>query len=78
MLPFAISNTIYKDESQVVRMFMHKFSKFANTTWLFKGDYLLVMERIPIKDVDIKVLLQTALTYKTNDRMIYMKGIDAS
>lgn len=57
MLPFAIFDTIYKDESQVVRMFMHKFSKFANTTWLFKGDYLLVMERIPIKDVDIKILL---------------------
>lgn len=43
-----------------------------------KEDYLLAMERSPIKDVEIKVLLKTALTDKINDREIYMKGIDAS
>ena len=43
-----------------------------------KEDYLLAMERSPIKDVEIKVLLKAALTDKTNDRDVYMKGIDAS
>lgn len=43
-----------------------------------KQDYLLAMERSPIKDVEIKVLLKSALTDKINDRLVYMKGIDAS
>ncbi len=43
-----------------------------------KEDYLLAMERSPIKDVEIKVLLKAALTDKINDKEVYMKGIDAS
>lgn len=43
-----------------------------------KEDYLLAMERSPIKDIEIKVLLKAALTDKINDRVVYMKGIDAS
>ena len=43
-----------------------------------KGDYLLAMERSPIKDTEIKVLLKNALTDKINDCEVYMKGIDAS
>lgn len=43
-----------------------------------KNDYLLAMERSPIKDVEIKQLLKEALTDKINDREVYMKGIDAS
>lgn len=43
-----------------------------------KDDYLLAMERSPIKDVEIKVLLKAALTHKIDDRQLYMKGIDAS
>jgi cell filamentation protein len=43
-----------------------------------KDDYLLAMERSPIKDVEIKVLLKAALTDRVNDREVYMKGIDAS
>lgn len=43
-----------------------------------KDDYLLAMERSPIKDVEIKALLKAALTDKVNDREVYMKGIDAS
>lgn len=43
-----------------------------------KEDYLLAMERSPIKDVEIKELLKKALTDKINDRIVYMKGIDAS
>lgn len=43
-----------------------------------KTDYLLAMERSPIKDTEIKVLLKQSLTDKINDREIYMKGIDNS
>ena len=43
-----------------------------------KDDYLLAMERSPVKDLEIKTLLKAALTDKINDREIYMKGIDAS
>lgn len=43
-----------------------------------KEDYLLAMERSPIKNTEIKFLLKEALTDKINDREVYMKGIDAS
>lgn len=43
-----------------------------------KEDYLLAMERSPIKDVEIKVLLRAALTDEINSREIFMKGIDHS
>ena len=43
-----------------------------------KEDYLLAMERSPIKDVEIKVLLKAALTSEVNSREVYMKGIDHS
>lgn len=43
-----------------------------------KEDYLLAMERSPIKSVEIKVLLKEALTTEISSREVYMKGIDAS
>ena len=43
-----------------------------------KEDYLLAMERSPIRDIEIKHLLRAALTDQINDRQIYMKGIDHS
>ena len=43
-----------------------------------KEDYLLAMERSPIKDVEIKFLLKNALTDQIDDREVYMKGIDVS
>lgn len=43
-----------------------------------KTDYLLAMERSPIKDIEIKELLKQSLTDKVNDREVYMKGIDNS
>lgn len=43
-----------------------------------KEDYLLAMERSPIKDVEIKVLLKGALTDEINSREVYIKGIDHS
>lgn len=43
-----------------------------------KEDYLLAMERSPIKDVEIKVLLKGALTDEVDSREVFMKGIDHS
>ena len=43
-----------------------------------KEDYLLAMERSPIRDIEIKHILKNALTDKINDRELYMKGIDNS
>lgn len=43
-----------------------------------KQDYLLAMERSPIRDIEIKLLLKQALTDRINDREVFMKGIDAS
>ena len=43
-----------------------------------KEDYLMAMERSPIKDIEIKHILKTALTDKINVREIYLKGIDHS
>ncbi len=43
-----------------------------------KEDYLLAMERSPIKDTEIKLLLGSALTSEIDNRDVYMKGIDAS
>ena len=43
-----------------------------------KEDYLLAMERSPIKNTEIKILLKEALTDKIDDREVFMKGIDAS
>ena len=43
-----------------------------------KSDYLLAMERSPIKDTEIKELLKQILTDKVEDREVYVKGIDNS
>lgn len=43
-----------------------------------KEDYLAAMERSPVKDIEIKYVLNNALIDKINDREVYMKGIDAS
>ena len=56
----------------------HELKKVIDWSKVDKGDYLLAMERSPVKDVEIKVLLKQALTDQINDRSIYMKGIDAS
>ncbi len=43
-----------------------------------KEDYLLAMERSPVRDTEIKALLSRALTDKVDDRQVYMKGIEQS
>lgn len=55
-----------------------EIGKVVDWSKVDKDDYLLAMERSPIKNIEIKVLLKNALTDKINDREIYMKGIDAS
>ena len=55
-----------------------ELGKVIDWSQVDKNDYLHAMERSPIKDIEIKVLLQPALTDNINDRLIYMKGIDAS
>ena len=55
-----------------------ELGKVIDWSMVDKEDYLLAMERSPIKDVEIKVLLKDALTDSINDRLIYIKGIDAS
>ena len=56
----------------------HEIGKVVNWSLVDKEDYLLAMERSPIKDIEIKFLLKNALTDHVNDREIYMKGIDHS
>ena len=46
--------------------------------FLKKSDYLLAMERSPVKDVEIKSLLEPALTNRADDASLYFKGIDVS
>lgn len=52
--------------------------KVINWSKVDKEDYLLAMERSPIKDTEIKLLLKNALTDDVNSREVYMKGIDRS
>ena len=59
-------------------IFKKKLGKCVDWSKVDKQDYLLAMERSPIKDLEIKELLRGALTDKINDREVYMKGIDAS
>ncbi len=56
----------------------NEINKVVDWSKVDKDDYLLAMERSPIKDIEIKVLLQSALTDDINNRDIYMKGIDHS
>ncbi len=59
-------------------MLKKELGKVVDWSKVNKDDYLLAMERSPIKDVEIKMLLKSALTDKINDRLVYMKGVDAS
>ena len=56
----------------------NEIGKVIDWSEVDKEDYLLAMERSPIKDVEIKVLLKGALTDEINSREVYMKGIDHS
>ena len=55
-----------------------EIGKVVDWSKVDKEDYLLAMERSPIKDVELKVLLKSALTDEIDSREVYMKGIDHS
>ena len=59
-------------------IFKKELGMVVDWSQIDKDDYLLAMERSPIRDIEIKHLLQFALTNKVNDREVYMKGIDHS
>ena len=59
-------------------MLKNRIGKVINWSKIDKEEYLLAMERSPVKDTEIMLLLKEALTDKINDREVYMKGIDAS
>lgn len=56
----------------------NEIGKVVDWSKVDKEDYLLAMERSPIKDIEIKHLLKNALTDEVNSREVYMKGIDHS
>ena len=56
----------------------NKIGKVVDWSKVDKEDYLLAMERSPIKDVEIKVLLKAALSDEINSREVYLSGIDQS
>lgn len=55
-----------------------EINKVVDWSKVNKEDYLLAMERSPIRDTEIALLLKDALTDNVDDKIIYMKGIDAS
>ena len=55
-----------------------ELNKVVDWSKVDKEDYLLAMERSPVKDTEIRLLLQNALTDKVNDRLMFMKGVDTS
>ena len=55
-----------------------EIGKVVDWSKVDKEDYLLAMERSPIKDVEIKVLMKAALSDEINSREVYRKGIDQS
>lgn len=55
-----------------------ELGKVVDWSMVDKEDYLLAMERSPIRDIEIKHILKKALTDQINDREVYMKGIDTS
>ena len=59
-------------------MLKKEIGKVVDWRLVDKEDYLLAMERSPVKDVEIKVLLKEALTDEVDSREVYMKGIDHS
>ena len=59
-------------------IFKTELQKIVDWSLIDKEDYLLAMERSPIRSTEISVLLKNALTDKIKDREVYMKGIDIS
>ena len=78
-----IAHPFREGNGRSTRIWLHhilktEIGKVVDWSKVDKEDYLLAMERSPIKDVEIKVLLKGALTDEINSREVYMKGIDHS
>lgn len=78
-----IAHPFREDNGRSTRIWLdhilkNEIGKVVDWSKVDKEDYLLAMERSPIKDVEIKVLLKGALTDEINSREVYMKGIDHS
>lgn len=59
-------------------IFKRELGQAVDWSLIDKEDYLLAMQRSPVRDIEIKHLLKAALTSKIDDREVFMKGIDAS
>lgn len=59
-------------------MLKHALGTVVDWSQVGREDYLLAMERSPIRNTEIMLLLKSALTSQIDDRQVYMKGIDAS
>jgi len=59
-------------------MLKKEIGKVIDWSSVDKDDYLLAMQRSPIRDIEIKYVLKNALTNEINNRDMYMKGIDTS
>ena len=59
-------------------IFKTELRKVVDWRKIDKEDYLLAMERSPVKDIEIKHILESALTDDIDSREVYMKGIDRS
>lgn len=59
-------------------LFKQELGQVVDWSRIDKEDYLLAMERSPVRDIEIKYLLRHALTDEVNNRTIFMKGLDQS
>lgn len=59
-------------------IFKKELGRVVDWSLIDKEDYLLAMERSPVKDIEIKHILKNALTDEIENREVYMKGIDHS
>ena len=59
-------------------IFKHEIGKVVDWSKVDKEDYLLAMERSPVKDIEIKYILKQALTDEIHSQEVFMKGIDHS
>ena len=77
-LDAALKNVEKMPQSTFDEIVEKELGKVVDWSKVDKDDYLLAMERSPIKDIEIKVILQNALTDQIDDREMFMKGVDHS
>lgn len=59
-------------------MLKAQLGKVVDWSLVAKGEYLMAMERSPVKDLELRMLIEQALTDQIHDREVFMKGVDAS